>query len=147
MNIEAQKAIGDLDSISSLEDQEDMDGLDDMILKLFASGNAELGIDAMLRVFERFQNKVDLYIFWNLVHGLETLPDYEKNLFESIKRKPSEFSLLMVNRILNAGITEVGDVNILDLLKSVAIDESQSDEMRKEAQHFVEYQDSKKQKS
>jgi hypothetical protein len=146
MNFEAQKAIICLDSISSLEDQEDLQKLDDALQQLFTSGRAELGIDAVLRIFERFQDQVDLNIFWNMVHGLETLPNYEEKLFESVTRQPSEFSLLMINRILNAGIAEIQGVNLLDILKGVATDESQSDHIRERAQDFIEYQEIKKQK-
>jgi len=144
MSLDVQKAISNLDSVSSVEDPDELQKLDDSIQQLLASENSELGIDALLRVFERFPNKDAYGIFWSIVHGLESLPDYEEKLVESVRRQPSLFGLLMIERMLNAGITQVRGVNLLSILKDVAADESQMDEIREDAREFVEWQESEK---
>lgn len=136
-----QKIIANLDRISSAEEPEELERLEANLTQLFASENPELGIDALLRVFERFPEKDGFCIFWSILSGLESLPDYEGKLIASVRRQPSRFGLLMVNRMLNAGITEVEGVNLLSLLKGVAADESQSEELREEARDFIEWQE------
>ena len=141
MSLEVKKAIADLDSIKSLDDPDELQKLDGYVQKLIASENSELGIDALLRVFERFPDKDGYGIFWSIVHSLEGLPGYEEKLIESVGRQPSEFSLLMVNRMLNAGVTQVKGINLLDILKDVAADKRQTEEIRREAQGYVEWQE------
>jgi hypothetical protein len=143
MNLNVQNIIANLDSISSVENPNELQKLDASVQQLLASEKPELGIDALLRVFERFPNKDGFGIFWSILSGLERLPDYEEKLIESIRRQPSEFSLLMVNRMLNAGITEVKGVKLLSLMKDVVTDSQQLEEIRAEAQGYVERQQAK----
>jgi hypothetical protein len=144
MTPEVQKAIANLDGISSVDDPDELQKLDDTIQRLLDSEGAELGIDALLRVLERFPTKDGYGIFWGIVHGLESLPGYEVRLLESVRRQPSLFSLLMVNRILNAGIAEVNGVNLLTVLKEVAADEMQPEEIREDARDSIECQEGEK---
>jgi hypothetical protein len=144
MNLEVQKAISNLDSITLIEDPNELQRLDDAVQELLASENAELGLDALLRVLERFPNKDGYGIFWGILHGVEGFPDYEERLIESVRRQPSEFSLLMINRMLNTGMKEVKGINLLSVLKDVAMDERQPEELRKEARGFVEWQESER---
>lgn len=141
MSLEVHKAIANLDSIISLEAPGDLEELERGVQQLLACENAELGVEALLRVFERFPDKDGYGIFWGIVHGLESLPGYEGKLIESVRRRPSEFSLLMVNRMLNGGMTEVEGVNLLGVLRDVAGDERQPEGIRAEARDFVEFQE------
>jgi hypothetical protein len=141
MSFDVQNIIVNLDSISSVEDPDELQRLEVNLTQLFASESPELGIDALLRVFERFPEKDGYGIFWSILSGLETLPNYEGKLIESVMRQPSRFSLLMVNRMLNADMTEVKGVNLLNLLKRVAKDEKQSEEIRIEARDFIGWQE------
>ncbi len=142
MSLEVQKAIAKLDSITTVEDPDELQNLEDSIQQLLASENAELGIDALLRVLERFPTKDGYGIFWSIVHGVETLANYEEKLIESVRRQPSEFSLLMINRMLNARMAEVKGINLVSVLKDVATDERQPEEIRAEARGFVEWHES-----
>ena len=78
------------------------------------------------------------------MHGLESLHGYEERLVESVRRQPSEFRLLMVDRMLNCGTARVGGVDLLSILKEVAVAEGQSEEVRSEARGFVEWQRSER---
>lgn len=141
MSLDEQNIIANLNSISSVEDPDELQKLDHNLNQLLASEHPELGIDALLSVFERFPDKDGYGIFWGILHGLEGLPDYEEKLIESVRRQPSEFSLLMINRMLNGGVTEVKGINLLGVLKDVAADERLPDEIRREAQGFVKWQE------
>ena len=137
MKSELRQIISDIDSY--LPTADGWLGLDVLLDKLF-SAQPELGIDAMLRVFERFPEDDGGGVFWSIVHGLETLSGYEEKLVESVKSRPSEFGLLMVNRLLNANQTHVADTNLLHLLSSIAVDQGQPLKVRKRAQAFAEAQ-------
>ena len=113
-------------------------GLDALLQELFLSGSASVGIDAMLHVFERCPGEDGAGVFWSIVHGLESLPGYENRLVESIRRVPSAFALLMVNRLLNAECREVGSVWLLSLLEQVAEDETARPELRQEALEILD---------
>jgi hypothetical protein len=77
--------------------------LDDLLQELFRSECPTLGIDALLRVFERFPTEDGAEVFWGIVHGLESLPGYDECLVQSIRSSPSEFGLIMLHRLLNSG--------------------------------------------
>ena len=135
-----QNIISTLDGIKSVENEAELAKLDGAVKSLLASDHPELGIGALLRIFERFPDRDGYGVFWSLLHGLESLPGYERSLVESVRRQPSEFSLLMVNRILNAGKTQVDDTNLFVLLEEVARNHNYSEAIRKDAENFVEWQ-------
>lgn len=113
-------------------------GLDALLQELFLSGSSPVAIDAMLHVFERYPGEDGAGVFWSIVHGLESLPGYESRLVESIRRVPSDFALLMVNRLLNGECREVGGERLLSLLERVARDETARPEIRQEAQEILD---------
>jgi hypothetical protein len=127
--------------LKSIEDFEPLEGnwlgLDSLLDELFQTGSASLGIDAMFRVFERFPTEDGAGVFWSILHGLESLSGYEVRLVESVRKSPAEFSLLMVNRLLNSGRDEIGPVRLLDLLERVAQDRNARPEIRQQAIDFL----------
>ena len=108
--VEADMARPVSEIIADIEDFKPSKGnwleLDALLHELFLRGSAPMGIDAMLHVFERYPGEDGAGVFWSIVHGLETLPGYESRLIESIRRVPSDFALLMVNRLLNTECRE-----------------------------------------
>jgi hypothetical protein len=143
MNNHLDNIILTLDTIGSVEDEFELKKLQGALDELFASGQAELGVDALLRIFERFPDKDCYGVFWSILHGLESLPGYEVRLVESIRRQPSEFSLLMINRILNGGQTRAGEVDLMGLLEEIAADPKYSTSVREEAREYIEWQRSR----
>jgi hypothetical protein len=101
-------------------------------------GQEELAL--LLGVFERFPGEDGFGIFWSIVHLLEATAGYEPALVSSVLRKPVEFNLLMVNRLLNAGVVLVEGQSLLSLLHVVASREDASPRAREEARRFIEYQ-------
>lgn len=135
-----QDIISILDGINSVEESAELAKLDGAVNSLFASGHPEFGIRALLHVFERFPDKDGYGVFWSILHGLESLPGYEEPLVESVRRQPSEFSLLMINCLLNAGRTHVNATDLFGLLSEVAGDPHYPASIRKEAEDFIEWQ-------
>ncbi|MFL6228196.1 MAG: hypothetical protein ACJ741_05415 [Pyrinomonadaceae bacterium] len=140
MNPQVQNIIADLDGISSIEDELQLEKLEDIVRGLSCTVNSELVVNALLRVFERFPSGDAYGLFWSILSVLESIPNYELCLLESIKRQPSEFGLLMINSILNSGRVEVSGESLLSLLKDVAANEQQPEELRNEARGFIEWQ-------
>lgn len=97
----------------------------------------------LLGVFERFPEDDGYGIFWSIVHYLETCAGYESALVESVTRSPVEFNLLMVNRLINGGVTEIEGQALLSVLASVASNPAALESARKSANGFIECQRNK----
>lgn len=139
------EVLAKIDAIRSVDDEADLAVLDEAVVELFEHPQREMGIETLLRVFERFPTQDGYGIFWSILHGLESLSGrYESKLIESIRRTPSEFSVVMINRMLNAGEAEVGGVSLLALLGDVSANSDCPPEVRERARKFVEYQGSKR---
>ncbi|MFO1005899.1 MAG: hypothetical protein U0929_08070 [Planctomycetaceae bacterium] len=127
--------------VSAIDAFEPQDGcwleLDELLQELFQSECPTSGVDALLRVFERFPTEDGAEVFWGIVHGLENLPDYEKNLVESVSSSPSEFGLIMVHRLLNSGVDNVSGVQLLLLIEEIAKNDSICDNVRSMAVKFL----------
>ena len=93
--------------------------LDALLAELWDSGGAGEHTADLLSVFERFPNE-DGDVLWGIMHGLEALPDYEPILVRSVLALPSEMGVLMVGRLLNGGMSQIGTVSLVELLREVA---------------------------
>ena len=133
--------------IADIERFEPADGewlpLDDLLGELFETRGAQDAIPVLVRVFERYLDDDGAGVFWSIVHGLEKLPGYEQTVVEAIGRAPTEFTLMMVKRVLNGGIKQVGEVTLLPLLRQIASKGEVPEGIRKKAEHFVQYQQSR----
>jgi hypothetical protein len=129
-----------LDSINSVEDEADLDRLYEAVQELELHPNRAEFIDALLNIFERFPEKDGYGVFYSILHLLEGIPGYEARLIESVRRQPAEFSLSMINGLLNSGIEEVNGIKLFDLLEQVAGNSSLSEYIQKKAEGLVEHQ-------
>lgn len=135
------RIIAQIDGVESVKDEDALRRLDEAINELFRSAHPEQGIDAMFRVFERFPTEDGFGVFWSILHGLESLSGhYEEKLIDSLRRSPSEFSVRMVNRLLNVGTKEVGRIALLPLLQEVSKSETCPTEVRESAKRLTEHQ-------
>lgn len=133
-----------IENVRTAEDESDLAALDEGVRELFARPDAWRGIDTLLRVFERFPTQDGYGVFWSILHGLESLSGrYEGKLVESVRRAPSEFGLVMVNRMLNAGHAEAGGVSLLAVLREASENPHCPPEVRDRAKGLVEHQSSK----
>ena len=122
------------------DDWINLDRLDEILQKLWATGRQERGTAALFGIFERFPDYEDFGVFWSILHGLESLPNCGTEMIASVRRVPNEWNLSMVNRFLNGGFITIDDTNLMELLRETAVRPDVSEDARKKAQHYLEYQ-------
>jgi hypothetical protein len=137
------RIVAEIDSITSARDPEQLRRLIGNMNLFFEHPQRGDHLDVWFRLFERFPEEDGLESFWSILHGLEAQPDVDRFVIDSVERQPSEFPLRMVNGMINAGQTDVGTLNLLALLKSVAANGSCPVGVRTTARKFVEYQERK----
>jgi hypothetical protein len=129
----------DIDALPSV-DGDDVDRLKLLIDEYFDSDSAAEYLDVWFRLFERFPDEDGFESFWSILHGIEAQAHYEAEVIESLIRRPSDFPLLMVNRMLNSGIDSVNGIDLLLLLQQSANHERATEQGQESALRFVEYQ-------
>jgi len=107
--------------------------LDALLAELWATGEAGRHIPDLLAVLERFPEDDGAGVLWSVVHGVESLPGYEPELVRSVRRQPSELGVTMVGRLLNGGVSQVGDVSLIGLLREVAASAAAPQSVRESA--------------
>lgn len=111
------------------------------ILNIIKEEDSMLYIEGILHFMEE-NPKIDYGMPGPLVHFMEKKykKGYEKLLLESIKRKPTEHTVWMLNRILND--VNLEDRNVyMDVLKAIVKDSKYDEELRSLAKEFLEYQE------
>lgn len=96
-------------------------------------------LDVWFRLYERFPEHDD-HAFWGVLHGLEAQPNSGDYVVASVRRRPSRFPVLMVNRMLNAGIISVAGADLMGLLEEVASDGQCPAGVRKDASRYLAHQ-------
>ena len=86
------------------------------------------------------EEKIDYFNVENDIEKGYIIVKYEKLLLESIKRKPTEHTVWMLNRILNDVNLEERNV-YMDVLKAIVKDSKYDEELRSLAKEFLEYQE------
>ena len=115
----------------------DWRALDRMISDLCREPLRPEGIDALLAVLERFPTEDGAGVLWSIVHALEDSPLYPAHLLASLRRRPVELSVVMVNRMLNAGQRELAGTPAIDVLLEVANRADVESSIRAYAKSFV----------
>jgi hypothetical protein len=110
-----EEVAADIASFQPTEDGNWLE-LDALLDELWTTGSPQEAIPAMLRVFERYPEEDGAGVFWSILHGLESLPDYEAQLMVSVRRVPSSFGVTMLGRLLNAGYHQIDEVPIREVL-------------------------------
>ncbi|MBC7878422.1 MAG: hypothetical protein H7Y59_14725 [Anaerolineales bacterium] len=82
-----------------------------------------------------------------LVHALEKLPNYSKQLIESINRYPTPLTVWMINRILNITINEEEKRFWLNLLQEAINHPQATLFVKNKAQDFIDFQISQNKKT
>jgi hypothetical protein len=138
--MEASTVAQRLNGISSLDDVEQVGQLQSLVEAVVPSNLTPELYRALFGVFECFPEHDGYGIFWSMVHLLEKSSRYESYLLESIRRRPTQFNLLMLNRLINGGFTRIGDVDLIPLLTRVAEDPNALASARASAQSLLQYQ-------
>ena len=110
--------------------------LDSLLTELWQTGQPAKAIPELLGVFERYPEDDGFGVAWSVLHGLESLPNYEPELLRSVARQPSEFGVMMLGRLLNAGRHDVDGVSLLGTLRELA-STARSSRIRDTAHRFV----------
>ena len=90
-------------------------------------------------LFERYPEE-DNEVLWGLLHGIEDIPGSNESVIASVQRRPSLMTVLMLNRMINAGQIQSAGVDLLDHIRSVATDSVVPEAIRSRAQRFIDYQ-------
>jgi hypothetical protein len=144
MSKSIDEIIGVLNSISDVTtDADQLNRLDNAVNDITHARQPLLFIEPLLRIFERFPQADGFGVFWSILHRIEAMSGYEPFLLASIKREPSEFTIMMVNRIINGGKKAIEGVNLMSLLSDIEASANYSEGIRKTAKGFLEYQKQK----
>ena len=133
-----------LRSVQSAESEADLKELDETVSAIFQEGLATQCFPELFQVFERFPDKDGFGVFWSILHGLEAVPGYQPFLLDSVERAPSEFTVRMINRMLNAGELQIGSSELLSALEHIAARMDIPPAVRDEAARFVSHQQRKR---
>lgn len=133
----------DLSWFDSPEDEAQLKKLDELIQGFSDWQPTRRDFEELLSVFERFPFHDGYEVFWSIVHCIEHYQGYEPALLASVRRTPCDFNLILINRMLNGGITEIGNVSLIELLQTVAASDKASQCACETARRFIAYQDAK----
>jgi hypothetical protein len=120
MNVE--QIIATLDNFQNIDDIKQLDDMACAVAQLYDPPQV-VAVEALFRILERFPEDDGYETFWSILTTLERTPNYEPELVKSIMRQPNEFNVIMINRMLNAGIHHIDDTNLIDLLRHVVKDD------------------------
>jgi hypothetical protein len=128
--------------LDAVREFEPVDGdwrvLDQLIDDLCAKPLTVEGIDALLSVLERFPTEDGAGALWSIVHALEHSPLYPSRLLASLRRQPAELTVVMVNRLLNAGEKHLAGVSAMDVLSEVSNRNDVEPSIREYAKRFLQ---------
>lgn len=126
-----------LEQFSDPQSEVQLKALDATVQAIKPEECREAEFRAMLRVFERFPEDDGFGVFWGLIHALEACSGYEPEMLDSVARKPCEFNVLLVNRLLNAGIAEVDGMSLEGVLSAVIGSNAATTGARHDAERYL----------
>ena len=132
-----------LDQIADLESEAQLLALEGALNALDNAPDAGACIPSLLAVFERFPWSDGYGLCWSILHAIERLAAYEPLLVASVRRAPGQFNLMMVNNLLNSGVSDAYRVSLLGLLGEVARNQRYSPQARHVAHEYSQHQHKK----
>jgi uncharacterized protein (DUF433 family) len=135
--------ITEIDLLMNLDSALDLGRLEVLLDLYFNHSQAEEFLDVWFRLYERFPDDESEGVFWSILHSIENYPSFDRLVVKSVLRCPSEFPVMMVNRMLNAGIEKVNDLDLLELLDGVATNDIYALKIREAARDYMDYQRNK----
>ena len=109
--------------------------------KIKQQDNASEYITPMLKLMED-NPMTDFGMPGYLVHFMEPFPEYEQLLLDSVKRIPTEQTVVMLNRIIN-GSSGSDRQKYIDILKEIMNRNDIENCLQQTIKEFLEYQASK----
>jgi uncharacterized protein (DUF433 family) len=135
--------IAEIDLVKNIDSAVDYGNLELLVDLYFDRDQTEEFLDVLFRLYERFPNDEGEHIFWSILHGIEHYPSSDRLAVKSVLNNPSDFPLMMVNRMINAGIEKVDGVDLMELLQRVATNDIYLPKIRENANNFLDYQRNK----
>lgn len=137
----AAALIKQLDTIADARDPGQLTHLGQVLAALDPVSCGPAEFRALLGVLERFPLDDGFESFWSILHFLEGCEGYEPHLVESVLRQPAELTLIMLNRLWNAGFTESQGTSYSSILEDVAADTAIDSRLRGLARQFLKHQE------
>ena len=125
--------------IENSEDFNNLDRVDELCDGLTKLPNGALACQTLVELIERHPN-IEFGMPGTPVHVLESFDGhYETYLYDSLKRRPTELTVWMLNRIINSKTGNERD-ELLELLKMSMTNENADEQTRETAKDFLEFQ-------
>ena len=135
---EIKKEIGIIDTVDD-SNINDLDSLCEDIIELNKEGwDTAILMDPLFRILEN-NTEFDFGMPGQIVHTLEKhyKKGLEQELFKSLNRKPTFYTLWMLNRIINGTSDTKEKESYMEMLKSILKMEI-PDYLKKQAQHLID---------
>ena len=133
-----KELINQLDNLVGSDDFEFE--MEEIMERIEAEGAGIEIVEDLLRIMETHPLD-DFGMPGSMVHFIERFdPDYIPLLIQSVRRSPAMHTVWMLNRCIN-GVDNKDEY--IDVLKEVAGNETINDLIRKSAQEFINYQNSR----
>ena len=131
----------EIEIIDTIDDSNisDLDALCEDIIELNNEGwDTAILMDPLLRILEK-NSDFDFGMPGQIVHTLEKYykKGLEEELFKSLNRKPTFYTLWMLNRIINGTSDTKEKESYMEMLKSILKMEI-PDYLKKQAQHLID---------
>ena len=143
-----QEIIAELNSmiINDVEDYDAVEKINMLMDELEKNNDSHLACGAMISLLER-NPEFEFGTPGEPVHTLEDHPGhYEEFLYQSLNRKPTDMTVWMLNRIINAEENEGAKKEQLKLMRKCASN-PQADKLAKSsARNYIKYQKQKQMK-
>ena len=114
--------------------------LDDLIQELWSEGEAP--VEALVPLFhllERFPEDESAGVLWGVLHGIETYPNYETELVQSLHRQPTAITVTMVRRMANSGYALVAGRSMASLYQAVLTHPKAPEEAKESAEDYLNH--------
>lgn len=109
-----QKILDEVEAIQAIEENM-LFSLEQIVNDYFNHPQAGEFLDVWFGLYERCEDNSN-GIFMTILHRIETYhPKFNHLVVESVLRRPSSFPLMMLNRLINGGFTEVDGVDLQKL--------------------------------
>lgn len=108
-----------LHALATFQPHDSWAEVDDLLAELWEHGPPIEALVPLFRFLERFPTDESAGVLMGLVHGLETYPAYESELVDSLRRQPTEMTLLLLRRLANTGQSTVAHVSVSTLYREI----------------------------
>lgn len=126
-----------LHSLDSFQPHDSWIQLEDLLAEVWELGPPADALVPLFRFLERFPEDESGSVLMGLLHGIETFPEYETELLDSLRRQPTEITLLLMRRIANTGQKTIAQHPVASLYRTVHVHPTTPLSVKEMAQDFI----------